>query len=80
MTQSLRGNCFICVSLIKENAFTEPFHADNIKDCLCCEDVIKSKLVNTVLMRSKIRPKHVPAITQRHVKTIFSLRIVLFKF
>ncbi len=28
-----------------------------------CEDVIKSKLVYTVLMRPKIRPKHVYAVT-----------------
>ncbi len=45
---------------------------------LCREDVIKSKLVYIVLMRPKIRPKHVSAATQRHVKTILSLLIVCF--
>ncbi len=34
---------------------------------MICEDVIESKLVYTVLMRPKIRPKHVSAVTQRHV-------------
>ncbi len=38
---------------------------------LYCEDVIKSKLVYIVLMRPKIRPKHVSAITQLHVKNHF---------
>ncbi len=33
-----------------------------------CEDVIKSELVYTVLMRLKSRPKHVTAVTQRHDK------------
>ncbi len=48
----------------------------SLDSCLCCEDVIKSKLVYTVLMRPKIRPKHVPAVTQCHVKNhlfMFSL-------
>ncbi len=36
--------------------------------CLCCEDVITSKLVYTVLMSPKIRTKHVSVVTQRHVK------------
>ncbi len=40
----------------------------SLDSCLCCEDVIKSKLVYTVLMRPKIRQKHVSAVTQRHVK------------
>ncbi len=45
--------------------------------CLCCEDVIKSKLVYTVLMRPKIRPEHVSAVTQRHVKNhLFTLHII----
>ncbi len=30
---------------------------------LCCEDVIKSKLLYTVLMRPEIRLKHVYAVT-----------------
>ncbi len=30
---------------------------------LCCEDVIKSKQIYTVLIRSTIRPKHVYAVT-----------------
>ncbi len=32
---------------------------------------IKSKLVYTVLMRPKNRPKHVSAVIQRHVKNHF---------
>ncbi len=40
----------------------------SLDSCPYCEDVIKSKLVYTVLMRPKIRPKHVPAVTQHHVK------------
>ncbi len=43
-------------------------HKIDLRSCLCCEDVIKSKLVFTVLMRPKIRPKDVSAVTQRHVK------------
>ncbi len=46
----------------------------SLDSCLCCEDVMKSKLVCTVLMRPKIRPKHVSAVTQGHVKNH------LFKF
>ncbi len=30
-----------------------------LNSCLYCEDVIKSKLIYGVLMRPKIRPKHV---------------------
>ncbi len=41
---------------------------NSLDSCLCCEDVIKSKLVYTVPMRPKIRPKDVPAVTQCHVK------------
>ncbi len=37
----------------------------SLDSCLCCEDVIKSKLVYTVLMRPKIWPKHVSAVKQR---------------
>ncbi len=32
------------------------------------ENLIKSKLVYTVLMRPKIGPKHMSAVNQRHVK------------
>ncbi len=35
----------------------------SLDSCLCYEDVIKSKLVYTVLMRPKIRPKHMYAVT-----------------
>ncbi len=40
----------------------------SLDSCLCCEDVIKSKLVYAVLMRLKIWPKHMSAVSQRHVK------------
>ncbi len=34
-----------------------------LDSCLCCEDVITSRLVYTVLMRPKIRLKHMYAVT-----------------
>ncbi len=40
---------------------------DNGHSCLYGEDVIKSKLIYGVLMRPKIRPKHVPTLNKRHV-------------
>ncbi len=40
----------------------------SLDSCLCCEDVIKSKVVYAVLMRLKIRPKRMSAVSQRHVK------------
>ncbi len=35
----------------------------SLVSCLCCEDVIKSKLIYTVLMRPKISPKRMYALT-----------------
>ncbi len=50
----------------------------SLDSCLCCEDVIKSKLVYTVLMRPKIRPKNVAAVIQRHVKNHFQSYVYIF--
>ncbi len=47
-----KGRFFTCVDLWL------PISLDS---CLCCEDVIKSKLVYAVPMRRKIRPKRMSA-------------------
>ncbi len=52
----------------------------SLDSCLCCEDVTKSKLVYTVLMRPKIRPKQVSAVTQRHVKNHFFITKIVKKY
>ncbi len=51
-------------------AAVAPVWPINTHLCLCCEDVIKSKLVYAVLMRPKIRPKYMSAVSQRHVKNL----------
>ncbi len=43
----------------------------SLASCLYCEDAIKSKIIYSVLIRLKIRPKHMSALNKRHVKKHF---------
>ncbi len=46
----------------------------SLDSCLCCEEVIKPKVIYGVLMRPKIRPKRASALNWWHVKTLFQFQ------
>ncbi len=68
---------YIYICTTEHRSPSENLIKSNEEDC--CEDVIKSKLVYTVLMRPKIRPKHVSAVTQRHVKNNLFIYICVYR-
>ncbi len=50
----------------------------SLDSCLYCEDFIKPNIIYSALIRPKIRPKHASALNKCHVKTHFSLSMIIF--